>query len=728
MERGMRYGSSARLLAVLAGSTLGASAWAQDSVSTTAGLPGDAVSAYTIGANTEQVNNYVVDLTDKTSSWGNLYRFGPLMKGSAQTSSFFTTLIGAQAASNQFTSGPFLRAAYSQWNTLGAGVNATRNSAPANLIDTSAGVAQQFAVAFAEFGGGPNNTFGDGDDDNNIITGVVSFQFRTPSRLYVSRIVAASNRANFSAGNTATATLGLGGIDEAGNVHFAADGFGMVSGSAVADKRYLRVNSAARNTTLVNQVSSAGASDSTNSRVLLSGNQTSTTVPTILSSTIAGRPVLLGGDFAGNYIFENVANSTATSTAYLPSGGSPRGPISLTAHPFARVNAGASVATAAVLSRASADTRTRGISVWGVKNDGSVDLNTRLVLPSSVGGITDPTDGYDPAVVWATPANHEFTNFAGQVSFRGGSGPVAVQVLPSGDLLVAATVATTGTAPSAVPQSMDNYLAVARVNATSGAVTWSVAAHTGNAAGAAGNTSKVILGVTTPGGPLVPIGRIARYSEVFSGATNGPSISSPAIDAVGNLYFLATVSLNSGGLTTGLIKANYNGSGAYELELLARVGDVIAGANSTLNYQIQFMGVADADSVDSGAIFSGNIVQDAFSRVKLANTSYGSPLPLGALVVRAKIVYDRNNDGQYRDPTVAGNAGQPDQAYNVAMIVMPGFDARDYNSDGFINLDDLGDFITDFYLVPPPVSTDYNEDGFFNLDDLGDYITDFYLP
>jgi hypothetical protein len=50
----------------------------------------------------------------------------------------------------------------------------------------------------------------------------------------------------------------------------------------------------------------------------------------------------------------------------------------------------------------------------------------------------------------------------------------------------------------------------------------------------------------------------------------------------------------------------------------------------------------------------------------------------------------------------------------------------DYNDDHHINLDDLQDFITDIYTVPPPGSTDFNRDLFVNLDDLGDFITVFY--
>ncbi|MGQ0628236.1 MAG: hypothetical protein ACT4PL_09090, partial [Phycisphaerales bacterium] len=209
-------------------------------------------------------------------------------------------------------------------------------------------------------------------------------------------------------------------------------------------------------------------------------------------------------------------------------------------------------------------------------------------------------------------------------------------------------------------------------------------------------------------GPSAFIGRIARYSEVFSGATAGPSISSPAMDALGNLYFLATVSLKKPGgpkLTTALIRANYaSATGAYELEQLAEVGDIIAGQNSTLNYQIQFLSTADADSVDSGSIFAGNIVQDLTPGLAAGDLGYADPRSLAALVLRCKIVYDRNNDGLFLDPTVSGNAGSPDQGYNVAMVVMPGptppaGNPLDFNGDGFVEPGDLDEFITAFFAI-----------------------------
>jgi hypothetical protein len=55
----------------------------------------------------------------------------------------------------------------------------------------------------------------------------------------------------------------------------------------------------------------------------------------------------------------------------------------------------------------------------------------------------------------------------------------------------------------------------------------------------------------------------------------------------------------------------------------------------------------------------------------------------------------------------------------------------DFNADGFVNPDDLSDFVTCFFLqIQLPGScagADFNSDGFVNPDDLADFITTFFL-
>ena len=86
---------------------------AQDSVSKLSALPGDALDAY---SNAEQINDYVVDQTSFTSSWGKTFGIAPIAKGSDQRNSlplFFTSQFSAQTLSRRVASNaPFLRNSY----------------------------------------------------------------------------------------------------------------------------------------------------------------------------------------------------------------------------------------------------------------------------------------------------------------------------------------------------------------------------------------------------------------------------------------------------------------------------------------------------------------------------------------------------------------------------------------------------------------------------------------
>jgi hypothetical protein len=53
--------------------------------------------------------------------------------------------------------------------------------------------------------------------------------------------------------------------------------------------------------------------------------------------------------------------------------------------------------------------------------------------------------------------------------------------------------------------------------------------------------------------------------------------------------------------------------------------------------------------------------------------------------------------------------------------------STDFSGDNILNLDDLNDYITNFYDPESIRDLDFNADGQVNLDDLGDFITAFYL-
>ncbi len=50
----------------------------------------------------------------------------------------------------------------------------------------------------------------------------------------------------------------------------------------------------------------------------------------------------------------------------------------------------------------------------------------------------------------------------------------------------------------------------------------------------------------------------------------------------------------------------------------------------------------------------------------------------------------------------------------------------DYNNSGYLDSDDLSDFITEYFNEPPAVRADFNYDGVINSDDISDYIVAYF--
>ncbi|MGD9689769.1 MAG: hypothetical protein AB7K52_08970 [Phycisphaerales bacterium] len=54
--------------------------------------------------------------------------------------------------------------------------------------------------------------------------------------------------------------------------------------------------------------------------------------------------------------------------------------------------------------------------------------------------------------------------------------------------------------------------------------------------------------------------------------------------------------------------------------------------------------------------------------------------------------------------------------------------AADFNGDGSIDPDDLGDYINCYFSNPPCLQADFNRDGSVDPDDLGDFINTYFSP
>lgn len=289
-----------------------------------------------------------------------------------------------------------------------------------------------------------------------------------------------------------------------------------------------------------------------------------------------------------------------------------------------------------------------------------------------------------------------FIHALDQVPFRGPSGQVAIGQLPgaSGDLLVAAT---------ARDASAGDFIAVKRFVAGSLPTShWVLAARRG---------SQVWSG---PSG--ASIGILAAGSPV--------AISSPAMDLLGNVYFVARWQPTAAAAQTGLFKAvltrvetpaSPTASGlTYRLELLLTTGQSVTGANSATPYTITALRLADSNGAASGGFHAGQIVQSRM--LAPGETVLGSnPEAIhafGGVVVNATIEY-----------AAPGGA----QRYEAALFVAPGKTlAGDLNNDGACDFADLNLVLSFFGQSGPQAAPgDVNNDGVCDFADLNLVLSDF---
>jgi len=659
----MRVSTTLCALAALA-----AGARAQDSVSLLNGLPGDAVDPR---AAPEQINDYVVDLSAFRSSWGKTFAVGPIAKSSQQRQvapQFFTGLINAQALSRRVASStPFLRDNYALWSGPGFGVNGdpTRNTAPGSIATTGFS-GFQLGFAYSEFA--------DGDPTGTalavVTSGIANFTPARPSRLFVSRITAATNG---STDSCSSGSFGMGAVDEVGNVHFRADNFGGIDPcgglSAFTGNNLFRVKSAVRTSTL-NALSGsfpigaqAAATD-----YLLAGSSTIHNVPNAVPSSLAGRPLLIGTNFARQFVFESAAGTViaAAANAHLVGVADHRGAVGYSTKSYPTLFPGSAYGTAGIVAGATGSGGIRdALALWGLAAPtGNLVAPIARTLPA-------PAPGLDPEQpAWAPTAPQEFDHYHSQTAFQGGAAQVALGQDQAGNLLAAATVYYGFVPPAQTFSPFDNprnYIAVARIDPLTGSTTWRAAAWTD------GVTGKQILG----SGASV-IGNLRPFAS-----GRGPCMSAPMIDSVGNVWFLGSFerSTNPGAVSVGLFRAVWQPAAtSYRLELVLAQGDVHRGQNSGRDYVIGFITLNDADSISSGSAWSSNIAEVADRSISTAGLATDDARTLGGIVISASIVYDNNGDGQFvRSTGTSGTPGSPDEDYNVLLYVAA---SADCDADG----------------------------------------------
>lgn len=594
---------------------LGAVAGAQDSVSNIGfSIPGDAAFAWDAG---DQSDSYVVELAPFLTGWGTRFGIAPIVKARKASSFFGNDQISAQSISPTLVRGmPYASPSYAVWHGRGKGLRAGRNDAPDAFV-TPSGVSSQFAVGFSSFGTSDN-----GFSENNVVGAVVNFNPHNPTRLYVRSTSAAINSLNQDEDRS---QFGYGSVDALGNIYLRADGFGSLGPNALTDNNIFRVNLGGRNTSVLNLIDASGAADGPATTWILQKNPTVHSTPSSLPADIFGRPIYAGANFNGEYVTEPLPGVTAATAAINNCTGASRGTVS-----FSRTTLFAGTLGTCMLMSQDLAGQTNSMLAWGVTNNGiPAGGSLCATIPPTI------TDNEDMKVL------NVFRSQAGasQVPFRGGNGQVAMGRDQNGDVLMAFTVTT---ADEGVPDNANNAIVVAKIDpGTMSIVGWTAAAYI-----------DPLSGKDIEDGNGNVVGRMIPLNQLTLGVPNGPSMSSPMIDSVGNIWFQGTIErfLPGGGsdLDQAILRAVYDpATFSYKLERVIDVGQSFFGKTSGTRWQITFMTTADSNSITSTAPWSGNLLQQSFNDRPVTGLATRDSLTLGGMVFVASITYDSDGDGVF---------------------------------------------------------------------------------
>jgi hypothetical protein len=614
--------------------------------------PGDALNAYDAA---EACNAYVVDTVPLTGSWGTPLRIAPLLKS-------------------------FARSAYFFWSEPGAGINDQVNTPPPEVIHP-AGFVPRFAVAFADQG-----TTAEGEFYSGIHAAAVNFSRLRESRLYVARVSAAVNGVS---GGDNRAQLGLGVIDSTGHLYYRADDAGVTGPNAILGDNIFRTGVLGRSCGVLNVIDNSGGSNAT--EWLVQRSDIGYFVPSAMPEQSGARPIYVGPNAASEYAYEASPGVVATTRNHLQGATDHLGSFGVTSDYFLSSTTGA-LGSIVTPSGGGAD----GIALWSVRSDGSVGSGRELlILPASVdGGLGTVTDNDDGFAISGGASGWEFGGYQSQTPFRGGSGSVALLVGPDDEKLVAGTVYDRSIGGADNPS---NAIVIARDFAD-----WTLAAYYD----ATADQGKAIK--DGAGGDV--IGRMTGLFNVGDGSRNGPSISQPAFDCAGNVYFLAAAELftDSGSeFAVVLLRAVYDPATlSYQLELLARPGDTFVGANSATPYQISSFRLADEDSLDSGSFFSHSVTSGCWGGIYHSNIDGPTdPRTLGGLVLNALVTYDTSGDGLFD--------AADDEAYHAVLLITGSglehnCDIADCDDNDFVDTRDFVCYFNIWSARDPAADCDQN--------------------
>ncbi len=680
----MRSITKTMALALIAGAAM--PALGQDSTSSNPdggnGLPGDALSPY----DTDQCRSYILDLAELVTSKGTRFGVAPLVKTSRSASAFFNNLSSAQAISPDMLQGvPYADDAYEFWNMPKFGVHRNNNQMGQSI--NPSGVSNQFCATVVEFA-----TNDGGFNHSGIVSAIVNYDPANSSRLHVKRVQAAVAGTS----NTSPATAEMGGIsiDAHANNYYRADNSNATGGPPVAGNNLFRTNVDLRDCGAINQVSGGATFDATDALRLADGGVL--VAPNMIAQSTIGFPGAVStGTFASEWVRGTSAPLTLDVTALSGDstrgalGGTPKTPLASGVWTCSQLNVDAGFPT-------------NTLNVWSATAALTVAEKHQFAPPAIV---SDPCDAYDLGT-----AIGNFDHYHSQAAFRGGAGQVAVGADGAGRGLVAATFDEF----SAGNDSPFNHILVCRFNEDASSTEWTLAAWTDATQSGAGKP------ICDENGDAIGV---LTYLSNIPGAPTGPSMSSPAIDSAGNVWFISAVELfdridtngdtipDASDFDSALVRAIYDPANfCYSLELVLELGQVIHGVNSDTDYQIQFLEIADSNSISSGSFFSSNVRGTSWNNIPVAGLDPADPRTNGGVVLGAQIVYDVNGDGMFENPTAGGgNPASVDEAYRALLFVgqapsegpTPCNDADLAEPFGTLNFDDVIAFLVAFGAMAP---------------------------
>lgn len=670
-------------------------ALAQDSISTNPdggnGLPGDAPSAFAAG---DQVDRYAIDLVPFNTSWGTEFGLGVLHKSPNVDGDggFFGSLISAQAISPGITTAVLDGVEFQEWSEPGFGVS-ENNFEPTSSVLLDGEFLQQ-ATAFDAFSG----------TSSTLNTTLINIDPSDSSRLFVTRVLAANGE---SAMGVKNAEFGLGSIDASGNVYFRADDFDANGPDPIAPDRFGRVRTADRTAGQFNSVTgpTVTGQEATDD---IRGGSSFLTPNNIPADIFGGSGSILANSFSAPLITEfNLSGQS------IPSNGT-RGAWSTSINPFDGFSEPGAL-TASILDQDS-EGITRAIRVVAVDAAGAFTGSNSFFNPSN--SVTDNSNGFALNTGDAASVHH-----VSQTRFQGSSQADA-QVTPAGDLIATATLAVNQS--SRFDQDPDNFIVAFR-ETPDGTVEETLVAYV------TFTDNKEIL--DGPGGNA--IGTLLPIDLAFTGSL-GPSMSAPAIDSAGNIWFACPFQLDGEEFAdVGLFRAVYNRDDfSYELELVVRTGfdsgTTLTGLNSQTPFQLTFgPPFADNNSVSSGTFWSSNVSNDAALGQNAGDFEPADPNTLGGAVLSVELSYDVNGDGIFDDPTSpAGDASSPDEAYTAIVYIGALTSVEEdcpFEFDGQpgLNDGDLNAYIDAFRNNPSNPRLEFNGEPGLTLGDLSAFIAAF---